>query len=213
MLSGLRVSPRVSSEKVEKVWPILEEMLTLFYPPFRAEDEDELLHQTLLSLRRYVLELSAFDRDTLELAWGRVVADHKPERWPTINAIMEAARGKHEPPSPYKDAKDARQAARERVKALVDSVLFGYLGAQAAREGWCFDLKIFLETNKREPTDAEIRAMQGAYRKSSEVMADFEKRAADGEEILGLKSLRGIFAHMPVREKALAEQILERAAA
>lgn len=67
-------------------------MLTLFYPPFRADTDEELLEQAVVALRRYVLELRPFDRDTIERAWGEVVSNHKVERWPTIGVIAAECR-------------------------------------------------------------------------------------------------------------------------
>ena len=80
-------SGRVTRQEVERTWPILEEMLTLFYPPFRAETDNELTEQSLVALRRYVKILSGYDRETLERGWSAVIESHKTERWPVIGVI------------------------------------------------------------------------------------------------------------------------------
>lgn len=85
-------SGRVTQTDMLRTWPILEEMLTLYYPPFRADTDEELLEQTMVALRRYIQELSVFDRDTLAKAWGEVVSRHTVERWPTIGAIAAECR-------------------------------------------------------------------------------------------------------------------------
>lgn len=79
--------------EMERVWTVLDEMLTLFYPPFRAETDDELMEQSLVALRRYVAVLSQYDRQTLEKGWTRVIENHKTERWPVIGVIDAECRG------------------------------------------------------------------------------------------------------------------------
>jgi len=78
---------RVTKWELERTWSVLEEMMTLYYPPFRADSEEELLEQTMVALRRYIGVLSNYDRETLERGWARVVEAHKVERWPVIGVI------------------------------------------------------------------------------------------------------------------------------
>lgn len=83
----------VTESEMNRVWDnCLEEMLTLFYPPFRANDDIELTDQSVVALKRYVAELSGFDRDTLAKGWSDVLRHHKVERWPTIGTICDACR-------------------------------------------------------------------------------------------------------------------------
>jgi hypothetical protein len=68
-------------------------MLTLFYPPFRAADDIEMLELSVTGIRAYAEDLAGFPADDLRRGWREVRRTHKPERWPTINAILEAIGG------------------------------------------------------------------------------------------------------------------------
>lgn len=82
------------SHALNRVWStVLEEMLTLFYPPFRADNDDELLDQTVVALRAYTEDLAGFSEEQLRRAWRGVRRTHKTERWPTIHAILDALGG------------------------------------------------------------------------------------------------------------------------
>lgn len=94
VLQCLSDSNRVELVALDRTRGMLDEMLTLYYPPFRAESEEELLDQTLVALRRYVIELGCYDRDTIDRAWGEVVSRHKTERWPTVGEIAEECRAR-----------------------------------------------------------------------------------------------------------------------
>lgn len=74
------------------VWHLcLQEMLTLFYPPFRAETEEEMLDQSIIGIRPYVEDLIDLDEANLRNGWRTVRRTHKVERWPTISAILDAS--------------------------------------------------------------------------------------------------------------------------
>lgn len=93
VLNALRGSWRGSPHELDKVFQeILNEMLTLHYPPFRAEDDDELLEMAAVALRAYAEELAPFDRIALSRAWREVLKDHKTERWPVLGVILDACR-------------------------------------------------------------------------------------------------------------------------
>lgn len=65
-------------------------MLTLFYPPFRAADDVEMLELSVKGIRAYAEDLAGYPEEQLRKAWRQVRREHKVERWPTINAILEA---------------------------------------------------------------------------------------------------------------------------
>ena len=91
VLSALQPSWRGSRESLTKAWDAcLEEMLTLFYPPFRAADDVEMLELSVKGIRAYAEDLAGFPEDRIRAAWRQVRREHKVERWPTINAILEA---------------------------------------------------------------------------------------------------------------------------
>ena len=80
-----------TAHALNAVWEeVLEEMLTLYYPPFRASTDEELLEQATVGIRAYVEDLAEFRRGTLADAWRTVRRQHKTERWPTIHAIRDA---------------------------------------------------------------------------------------------------------------------------
>ncbi|MDH5453657.1 MAG: hypothetical protein OEX14_09920 [Paracoccaceae bacterium] len=204
-------SGRVTEAALLRVWPILEEMLTLFYPPFRADTDEELLEQTLVALRRYVVELSSLQSDALQQRWSDCLRAHKTERWPVIAAIMETDAT---PGAGYVAGMQKRETEADAVGALLHNVLYrGDLGQRAAEGGWAYELKLFLERNARVPNQSEIDHMRHGFDRAAATMADMERRAEAGEEISGMASLRAVFKHMPIREARLAEQILKRAAA
>ncbi len=60
-----------------RVRSILEEILVLYYPPFRAEDETELLRLAIVGMRPYVEDLAEFKPDIIETAWRNVRRGHK----------------------------------------------------------------------------------------------------------------------------------------
>lgn len=62
-------------------------MLLLYFPPFRARNEDELCAQVLVGLQAYIEDLAEFDGMTLREAWKEVRRNHRVERWPTIESI------------------------------------------------------------------------------------------------------------------------------
>lgn len=65
------------------------EMLTLFYPPMRADTDEQMLEQVGLALRAYVTDLAEFDGEALREGWREVRRTHKVARWPAIQEIRE----------------------------------------------------------------------------------------------------------------------------
>jgi hypothetical protein len=63
-------------------------MLLAYYPPLYADSAEELLEQSVVLLRRYLMALGRFDRDTLESGWNATVTRHKGQGWPTIQEIV-----------------------------------------------------------------------------------------------------------------------------
>ena len=91
VLSGLKPRWHGSMEALARCWDsVLDEMLTLFYPPFRASDDVEMLAMSVTAIRAYAEDLAGYPEAQLRRAWREVRRNHKTERWPTINAILEA---------------------------------------------------------------------------------------------------------------------------
>lgn len=77
--------------KLATVWTVaLAEMLVLYFPPFRAADEGELMDQARIALRAYLEDLAEFDEPELRAAWRTVRRAHKRRDWPTIDEIRDA---------------------------------------------------------------------------------------------------------------------------
>lgn len=64
--------------------------MILYYPPFRASTDDELLEQAVIGAKAYIEDLAEFSIEALCDGWKQVRRRHKLERWPTIQAIREA---------------------------------------------------------------------------------------------------------------------------
>lgn len=91
VLDGLKGHWRGSAEALRKCWDsCLDEMLMLFYPPFRASDDDEMLVMSIKAVHAYAEDLAGYSEEQLRKAWRQVRREHKVERWPTINAILDA---------------------------------------------------------------------------------------------------------------------------
>lgn len=80
-----------SKPAIERLWAsFLEQMLILFYPPFRAETDDELLRQSVVALNAWVDDLGEFDAKTLEAGWRAVRRAHRTPRWPVSGDVRAA---------------------------------------------------------------------------------------------------------------------------
>lgn len=101
VLAGLQPQWRGSREALLRSWDsVLNEMLTLFYPPFRADDEGEMLAMSIVGIKAYAEDLADYREDQLAKAWKQVRREHKVERWPTINAILDAIGAEKNPHKP-----------------------------------------------------------------------------------------------------------------
>lgn len=88
VLSGLR--ELLLDSEVSKVEPILEEMLLLYWPPFKAADSDELLRFAIIGARAYVEDLCEFSQETIKTGWREARRKQKTMGWPTIQVIRDA---------------------------------------------------------------------------------------------------------------------------
>ena len=69
---------------------ILAELLTLFYPPFRADDDAEMAALAVTALEAYIADLKRYPEATLRSGWAEVRRRHRVERWPIIGDIVDA---------------------------------------------------------------------------------------------------------------------------
>lgn len=97
-------------------------MLTLFYPPFRAADDVEMLALSITGIRAYAEDLADQPEHVLRRAWRDVRRAHKVERWPTIQAILEACQTGGRPGQTaggYRPATDAEMDYQRRAYGQV----------------------------------------------------------------------------------------------
>jgi hypothetical protein len=91
VLTLLSERETVSPVTLDRVWTaVLLKMMLLYYPPHRADSEDELLELSVIALEDYLDDLAEFDRMTLQAAWREVRRAHRGQGWPTIAAIRDA---------------------------------------------------------------------------------------------------------------------------
>lgn len=94
-------------------------MLTIHYPPFRADDDDEFLEMTVIGIRAYAEELCGFSHETLKRAWRCVIKEHKTERWPVLGTILEACEAVPQPgQSSGRNAGDGYMPASTEEQAM-----------------------------------------------------------------------------------------------
>ena len=66
VLTLLSERETVSPVTLDRVWTVvILKMLLLYYPPHRADSEDELLELSVIALEDYLDDLAEFDRMTL----------------------------------------------------------------------------------------------------------------------------------------------------
>lgn len=97
-------------------------MLTLFYPPFRAADDVEMLELSVKGIRAYAEDLADQPEHILRRAWREVRRVHKVERWPTIQVILEACQqggGAGQKAGGYRQATDAEMDYQRRAYGQV----------------------------------------------------------------------------------------------
>lgn len=211
VLNALLASSSVSELEIRRVFrTVLEQMLLLYYPPFRAQDEDELLSMAVVAVRAYVEDLAPVEPEVLADGWKTVRARHKTQGWPTLGTILDAC----SVPLTRNEIVDRHKAEKANIEDLLNRVLWnGDLGRQAAEEGWADSLRIFLTEEARQPEPSEVDKMRRGPAEADACMADIERRHKAGEEIVGIDRLRNIHQTMLLRNANLAERILKGRAA
>ena len=185
-------------------------MLVLYYPPFRAADDAELLDMTITGITAYVQELSRFDEDRIAMAWADVRSRHKTQGWPVLGLIVDACGIGSERTEAYVGGVKEREKRKQIIEDLLTSVLWnGELGRQAASEGWADSLRIFIRENAAVPDPEKIAKMRGGEVQANTCMADLERQHAAGDEVSGIAELRKIRQGMLIRNATIGEQILK----
>jgi hypothetical protein len=203
---------KFSTVAVNKVFrAALDQMLLLYYPPYRAADDSELLAMVITGIEPYVEDLAVFDEDRLAAAWRHVRRRHKTQGWPVLGVIMDACGfGEDNQTVGFLSGVDSREKRKQLIEDLLTSVLWnGELGRQAAQEGWADSLRIFIRENAAVPGPDRIAKMQGGEAQASACMADLERQHAAGDEVSGIDKLRGIRQAMLIRNATIGEQILK----
>ncbi len=185
-------------------------MMVLYYPPYLAADDAELLAMVITGAEAYVDGLGRFDEDTIATAWAHVRNRHKTRGWPVPGLIVDACGGDSQRTVGYMAGVDSRQKRIQEIEDLLTSVLWnGDLGRQAAREGWADSLRIFIRENAAVPDSEKIAKMRGGEAQASACMADLERAYAAGDEVSGIDQLRKIRQGMLIRNARLGEQIMK----
>lgn len=73
----------------------LEQMVTLYYPPYTAADDGEMLRSAVIGLQAYLDDLGHATPEQFQYAYRMVRRSHKTLRWPLPEAFL-----KHLPPPP-----------------------------------------------------------------------------------------------------------------
>lgn len=184
-------------------------MLTLYYPPFRADDDVELLEMCLTSIRAYVEDLAEFDADTLGRAWRDVRRRHKVERWPTISDIRDAclAAQPRQPITKTSARVDKKPVDRWEFIASADAYMLTAQGQWALRHGCGLAAWEFVAERNQYPDRDELKRI-------AEKVASNADRAAGLDPANALSAtLLKVWRTMRSKEAALAERFLQDRAA
>ena len=209
--SALLARSKFSDSVIRKTFrAALDQMMVLYYPPYLAADDAELLAMVITGTEAYVDGLGRFDEDAIATAWAHVRNRHKTRGWPVPGLIVDACGGDSQRTVGYMAGVDSRQKRKQEIETLLTSVLWnGDLGRQAASEGWSDSLRIFIRENAEVPDSERIAKMRGGEVQANACMADMERRHASGDEVSGIEHLRKIRQGMLIRNATLGEQILQ----
>jgi hypothetical protein len=121
---------------------ILEPMLELYLPPTHLRADAQARERALAA---YEQALARFDRDTLQHAWDRVVADQAFWVWPNPGTIVAACR-QCEPRTKPPGEEEQRQA---KALAMAEEYAGRYMKTSqvaklAKREGWAIWLREYV---------------------------------------------------------------------
>jgi hypothetical protein len=107
-------------------------MLVLYYPPHRADSEEELLEQAVIALEDYLDDLAEFDRMTLQSAWREVRRAHRGQGWPTISVIRDACLA-HAPRRRDQDPDDVPEWYRQLASRIGPTPARSWFGEAVLR--------------------------------------------------------------------------------
>lgn len=192
--------------KMAALWAnCLEEMTSLYYPPFRAADEAELLVTSSTALRAYVEDLIEFSDDVIAKAWKEVRRAHKVERWPTIGAIREACLAR----VPRGSSPGAVRADHQAVdkfphKDAANAFLRTAQGQWAIRHRCALGAWQHVAEFKEPPSRDQLQRIHDQTRRNEEIAATLKGALA--------ATLRDAWAAREEREDRLAAEFEERAA-
>ncbi len=182
-------------------------MLGLYYPPFRADDDVELLDLAVTGIRAYVEDLSEFSGDTLSAGWRTCRRDHRTERWPTIGAIREACLAAQPAPAPRASVQrqDRKSLDKYPFPVLANDFLLTPRGQWGLRNGCGLAAWERVAETGRDLTRDEMKQVHDSVQRN---------HAALSGEVVGLRaSLARFWEARMKREAALAEQYLGQDAA
>ncbi|WP_143861975.1 hypothetical protein [Nostoc linckia] len=113
----------------------------MYYPPFEATTNDDLVRKTVIALRAYVMQLNQYPPDVLEKAWRTVQRNlsledgkNKWRKWPDLRLIQAECRKI----MPYHEVVFSPNGIPAHVSELMDKA--GVTMAQA--QSWLVDTRL-----------------------------------------------------------------------
>jgi hypothetical protein len=189
---ALRTSLLLLSEfetsDVERLWELfLAKMTLLYFPPFRAETEAELLDQCIVGLADYIDALKQFSNGAIQEGWSQVRNNHRTPRWPIIGDLVDACRqhvapthaASSGPAKPWKPRAEV-EAERPSYQEFAQRNASGHRDAAKAYGVDDGTLFRWLRDNGRQPTDEDWACMQAF---SARVRAKFAGSGAMAEVV------------------------------
>lgn len=155
------------------IWiSVIEPMLILHYPPFRAADDEELERQAHVALLNYLDGLAEFAEPILKAAWRAVLRDHRRRDWPTLGEIRDAClalaprRPQHgfarqAPTTAFARDREAVWQPRFPHRIMADQHMVTPDAQGALLEGWAIGLWDFVATHGRGPDGDELVRIAG----------------------------------------------------
>lgn len=163
----------VTKPKLNRVFDeVLDELLILFWPPYRADTNRELLDCAVTGLKQYVEDLSDYTADELSAGWREVRRRHKTQGWPALGVVLaacDAARAKaKQSKAPDANAEKAPSKAeiRREKKRLFDDFMAGFqqgpLWSRASDEGFILPMMKYVQTCAEYQAGLLAAASEGA---------------------------------------------------
>ena len=122
---------------------ILKPMCELYLPPLHLRRDADAQERALAA---YATALAPFNRDTLQRAWQKVLAEQTYWVWPNPGTIAEACRQCQPKPTPPSDEEQRKEKAVQMADAYTARFMkTSHLARLARREGWSGRLREYVQ--------------------------------------------------------------------